>query len=112
MLRPISLMPPSAVTRKPPGASGPGGFEIGVHYAKHRGRSHVGGQRLDLVRGGRHLGQPRITDVEALQPQTRLGHRHTAQPRPVRRPAAPSVTLILRAVATSPEANADNMSRS
>ena len=26
MLRPISLMPPNAVTRKPPGASGPGGL--------------------------------------------------------------------------------------
>ena len=32
------------------------------------------------VRRGRHLRQPRIADIDALQPQPRLGHRHPAQP--------------------------------
>ena len=91
MLRPISLMPPSAVTRKPPGASGPGGCERAARRcspgssqrrrsSEHAGGPHVGGQRLDLFRRGRNLRQPRITSLDAQQPKSLLGHRDAAEP--------------------------------
>ena len=111
MLRPISLMPPSAVTRRPPGASGPGAVRVVRSLPQHRGGPHVGGQRLDLFgRGGTcgSRGSPvsmpcsRSPSLANVTPPSRVW-------RVVQRP---SVTLILRAVAMSPEVNADNMSRS
>ncbi|EUA34397.1 beta-lactamase -containing domain protein [Mycobacterium xenopi 3993] len=55
MLRPISLMPPSAVTRRPPGREDLAG-EVFVHLRltcrlpQHRSRAHVGGQFVRLLR--------------------------------------------------------------
>ena len=78
MLRPISLMPPSAVTRNPPGASGPGGFrsastsEVPWRRACQRPapRSGPGWPAPAAIVDRRH---------RCLEAVVLLGHRHPAE---------------------------------
>ena len=79
MLRPISPIPPSAVTRSPPGASGPGGARSVIIAARRRPACRRPAPRSASGVAGT-WGSRGSPVVDALQPQSGLRHGHATQP--------------------------------